>query len=410
MDQQELIKSIAQKNQQKILLLVIDGLGGISHPETNKTELETANLTNLNNLCKKSLCGLITPISQGIIPGSGPAHLALFGYNPLRYQIGRGVLEALGIGVELTKNDLAVRANFATINYSSGVIVDRRAGRISTDENQKLTKILQEKINTIDNVEVIIRSGKEHRFVVIFRAKSPDALSENITSNDPQKENKPPAKITACSADTKAGETANLINKFLESALEILKAEKKANYILLRGFSKYPDIPQMQDVYKLNPACIATYPMYRGLAQLVGMKILHTGEKLQDELQTLKNNFDSYDFFYLHIKETDALGEDGNFSGKVKKLEEIDKILPEIVELKLDVLIITGDHSTPATLKGHSWHNVPFLLYSKNISYSETLEKFTEKECLKGSLGIFPATSVMPLALANTGKLTKFGA
>jgi len=408
MENLELIKSISQKNDKKILLVVIDGLGGIPNPETGKTELETAKTPNLNKLARKSICGLTIPVDYGITPGSGPAHLSLFGYDPIKYQIGRGVLEALGIGIELGKNDLSARANFATINHSTGLITDRRAGRIPTEKNQEICKILQEKIKEIDGTKILIKSGKGHRFVVVFTGEN---LSENITENDPQKENNPPKKIFPSNASSDAERTAKIINKFLEKAVEIIKEHHPANYILLRGFSKYPDIPQMQEIYKLTPAAIATYPMYRGLAQLVGMRILKTGEKTEDEIITLKQEYNNYDFFYIHIKETDAYGEDGNFSAKVRKIEEIDKIIPEFLSLKPDVLVITGDHSTPSVLHGHSWHPVPFLLYSNYTSGIEkNIKKFCERECLNGSLGIFPAINAMPLAMANALKLAKFGA
>ena len=408
MDKLELIKTISQKNDKKILLVVIDGLGGIPNPETGKTELETAKTPNLDKLARKSICGLTIPVDYGITPGSGPAHLSLFGYDPIKYQIGRGVLEALGIGIELGKNDLSARANFATIDHSTGLITDRRAGRIPTEKNQEICKILQEKIKEIDGTKILIKSGKGHRFVVVFTGEN---LSENITENDPQKENNPPKKILPSNASSDAERTANIINKFLEKAVEIIKEHHPANYILLRGFSKYPDIPQMQEIYKLTPAAIATYPMYRGLAQLVGMRILKTGEKTEDEIITLKQEYNNYDFFYIHIKETDAYGEDGNFSAKVRKIEEIDKIIPEFLSLKPDVLVITGDHSTPSVLHGHSWHPVPFLLYSNYTSGIEkNIKKFCERECLNGSLGIFPAINAMPLAMANALKLAKFGA
>ncbi len=264
---------------------------------------------------------------------------------------------------------------------------------------------LQEKIKKIDDVEVIIKPGKEHRFVVVFRG---EGLSESITDNDPQKENMPAKKISASAADGE--KTAKIVNKFLEEVKKIIKDKPPANYILMRGFSKYPDIPQMEDVFALNPAAIATYPMYKGLAQLVGMKILPTGETMEDEIATLKKEWNNYDFFYVHLKKTDAYGEDGNFDGKVKKIEEIDGLMPQFLSLNPDVVIFTGDHSTPAVMKGHSWHFVPFMLYSKYSFGNEEIQKFSERECKKGILGIFNAVNVMPLALGHALKLDKFGA
>lgn len=404
MDKLELLKALSVKNDKKILLLVIDGLGGIPHSGTNKTELETASINNIDNLARVSQCGLTIPVSYGITPGSGPSHLALFGYDPIKYQIGRGILEALGIGLDVGEDDIACRANFATMDYQKNIVIDRRAGRVPTEKTKLLCELLQKKITGIEDVEVIIRPGKGHRFVVIFRGKG---LSDRITENDPQKDNYPPKSIDAVTGE--AEKTARITNIFVNKIKEVIGKEHPANYCLLRGFSKHPDIPSMQSVYKLNPAAIATYPMYRGLSQLVGMKILNAGEKLTDELETLKREYKYHDFFYMHVKETDAFGEDGNFDGKVAKLEEVDKYIPEILSLKPDVLIITGDHSTPAVLKGHSWHNVPLLLYSPEYKMPG-IDRFTEPECLKGSLGILPAAEVMSLALANTFKLAKYGA
>ncbi len=404
---QQLIKKISIKSSTKILMVVLDGLGGVLSPETGKSELESASIPNLDALARKSHCGLIIPVERGITPGSGPAHLSLFGYDPVEYDIGRGVLEALGIGFPLEKDDLACRANFAT--WDGNVITDRRAGRIPTEKNRKLCSLLQENITEIENIQVIIRPGKGHRFVVIFRGRG---LHANLTENDPQKEGHSPIAIKA--RDKESEFSGAIINKFI---LKFLDVEKKnpeefspANYVLMRGFSHCPDIPSMEEIYKLNSAAIATYPMYRGLAQLVGMDILSCkGESIEDEISTLKEQYDKFDFFYFHIKETDALGEDGNFKGKVQSLEKIDRYVPQLVDMKPDVLIITGDHSTPSVLKSHSWHPVPILIYSKFMP-SHAVNGFSEKECLHGSLGIFHSSEIMSIAMANALKLAKYGA
>ncbi len=401
---QEIIKSITRKTESKIVFLVIDGLGGLTNPETGKSELETAEIPNLNRLAKIATCGLSIPIAYGITPGSGPSHLALFGYDPIKYKIGRGILEALGLGVEVGKNDLVARANFATYDYGRNVLIDRRAGRIPTEKCIELCSLLQKTIKKINSTNVSFHPGKEHRFVVVFRGKN---LSEEISENDPQKDGLSPVAIEPLSSVGK--KSAKVVNLFLSKSTEILKELNPANYTLLRGFSVYPKLPTMEEVYPLKPAAIATYPMYRGIARLLGMKILPTGEKLEDEIKTLEENFKEYDFFYLHIKETDLYGEDGNFSAKVKKLEEIDSFLPQVEKLHPDVLVVTGEHSTPAMLKGHSWHPVPFLVYSK-YSSPDGLNGFTEKECRSGSLGLFSAKEIMSLALAHAGKLTKYGA
>ena len=399
---EEIMKSLAIKSKSKIVLLVTDGIGDLPS-ENNKTVLEKAFIPNLNKLASKSACGLTDPISCGITPGSGPAHLSLFGYDPIKYQIGRGVLEALGIGMELTSRDLACRGNFATLN-KEGIITDRRAGRIATELNVKLCALLQDKINQIGNVKAIIRPGKEHRFVVVFRG---DGLEDALSDADPQKVGE---KIKfAESLDSKAKKSVETVNEFIKQATEILKEHHPANTVLLRGFAKHPGLPTMKELFKLKPAAIATYPMYKGLAKLVGMDILETGESLSDEFKTLQDNFSKYDFFYLHIKKTDSYGEDGNFEQKVKVIEEVDKYIPEVLALKPDVLVVTGDHSTPALMKGHSWHPNPFMLFSKYIRVDEA-EQFNEKECVKGGLGRFSAVDILPLMLANALKLQKFGA
>lgn len=398
---ENIIKEISIKTDSKILLLVIDGVGGL--PQDGKTELESAQTPNLDSLASRSICGLTDAIGYGITPGSGPSHLALFGYDPMRYLIGRGVLEALGIGIELTHKDMAARGNFATMD-NRGIIVDRRAGRIPTEKNREICALLTKKIEKIKGVKVFIRPGKEHRFVVIFRG---DGLNGPLSDADPQKNGEKAKPARALSA--KAKKAKEVANSFINKATEVLKGQHPANTVLLRGISKVPRIPSMGELFNLSPAAIATYPMYKGLARLVGMEVLPTGESIQDELNTLKENFGKHDFFYLHIKKTDSFGEDGNFQKKVKVIEEVDRFIPEILNLKFDVIVITSDHSTPSLLKSHSWHPNPFLLHSKFIRVDGT-KRFTERECSRGGLGRFPAVTALPLMLANGLKLEKFGA
>jgi len=398
---EEIIKELAIKNENKIILIVLDGVGGLPY-KMGKTELEYANTPNLDKLAKNSALGLTYPVAIGITPGSGPSHLSLFGYDPVKYNIGRGILEALGLGLELTQDDLPARANFATLK--DGIIVDRRAGRIPTEKNQELCEKLSKNIKKIEDVEVIIKPGKEHRFVVVFRGKG---LESGVSDADPQKEG---LKIKYAQALKKEAEkSARIVNKFIDLVTDLLKNEEKANTCLLRGIDKVPPIPKMSEIFKLNPCAIATYPMYKGLAKLVGMEVLEAGETLSDQVNTLKKYYNNFDFFYFHIKKTDSYGEDGNFDEKVKIIEEFDKILPEILSLDPSVVVITGDHSTPSILKGHSWHPNPFLLYSKYVFTTDS-SRFTEKECLKGSLGQFYSINAMPLMLANSLKLKKFGA
>ncbi|MFN3740436.1 MAG: 2,3-bisphosphoglycerate-independent phosphoglycerate mutase [Thermodesulfovibrionales bacterium] len=400
----DLIKSLIQKNERKIVFVVLDGLGGL--PVNGKTELDAARKPNLDNLARISACGLHVPVFPGITPGSGPGHLGLFGYEPLRYQIGRGVLESLGLGLELTKRDIAIRANYATLK--KGIIVDRRAGRIPTSESAKLTGYLSENIKEIEGVEIIFKPGMEHRFAIVLRF--PEVLKEgadSIMDTDPQKEGREPLPVRAQRPEAEG--VAVVIEKLLNKMIPLLREQEKANYVLLRGISMVPDIPDFGSIYGLRPLCIATYPMYRGLARLIGMDIVDIKGDIPEEIETLKEHYDKYDFFFVHIKKVDSYGEDGNFEGKVKKIEEFDNVLSEILNLKPDVLVITGDHSTPSLLKSHSWHPVPVLLYSSYV-LGGLSSAFTERECAKGELGIFPTVYLMSLVLANSLRLKKFGA
>lgn len=398
---EEIFRSLTIENTSKLVLMVIDGIGGL--PVRGRTELEAANTPNLDRLTRRSTCGLIEPISYGITPGSGPSHLALFGYDPFRYEIGRGVMEALGIGLTLTKEDLAARGNFATIN-EEGLIIDRRAGRISTEKNQKLCDLLQKEISDINGVQVFIYPGKEHRFVIVFKG---EGLRGELTDADPQKEGLKAKGTEALTSE--AQKTAEIVNQYIKKATELLQSFKPANTILLRGFSKIPEIPSMRERFKVRAAAIATYPMYRGLARLVGMEVLSSGETPKEEVVTLREHYDRFDFFYIHFKKPDMAGEDGDYKKKVKAIEEVDRLIPSILKLNPDVLVITGDHSTPTILKSHSWHPNPILLYSKFIR-PDGVKRFTEKDCQKGELGRFPATEILPLMLANGLRLKKFGA
>jgi len=402
MTRQELVKELAIENDTKMVLLVMDGVGDLPG-EDGKTALEKARTPNFDRLAREATLGMTVPVARGITPGSGPGHLGLFGYNPIENLIGRGVLEALGIDMELTHSDVAARGNFATMD-DNGVIVDRRAGRLPTEENQKLCAMMSEKIKKIGNAEVIIRSVKEHRFVVVLRG---EGLCGDIADTDPQK-----TGVKALNAQPlkhEANETAKLIDEFVNYANEVLKHSHPANTVLLRGFAQYPDIPKFGEMNKVRAAAIANYPMYRGLARLVGMEVVPTGDTIESEFETLLEDWDKYDFFYLHIKKTDSYGEDGNRDGKVHIIEEVDGCLPKLLDLKPDVLVVGGDHSTPAPLKGHSWHPSPLLLLSKYI-ISDSAKRWTERNCASGGLGIMSAQDVIPLMLANALRLKKFGA
>ena len=397
-DKLDLMKEISIASPSKIVLLVIDGLGGLPHPKTGKTELETAKTPNLDRLAGKGVCGLVEPVSPGITPGSTPGHLALFGYDPLKFNVGRGVVEAIGIDFELKPADVAARGNFCTVD-ERGLVTDRRAGRISTEKCAELCQLLDGLV--IDGVKLVVRPAKGHRFIAVFRG---EGLSSEISDSDPQQVGIAPKAVKA--QKVKAAKMAKTANEFIAQARKGLAKHRPANMILLRGFSSRPNIPTMPEVYKLKPAAIASYPMYRGLARLVGMQVLETATGIKEEFNTLKQNYNNYDFFFVHIKETDSAGEDGDFERKVGIIEELDKSLPDLAP---DVIVVTGDHSTPTLLKGHSWHPVPILLYSRWCRPDRVAE-FSESACILGGLGRFSATEIMPLAMANALKLTKFGA
>jgi 2,3-bisphosphoglycerate-independent phosphoglycerate mutase len=395
------MKKLSRTSPSKIVLLVLDGLGGLPDTKTGKTELESARKPNLNRIARDSLCGLTDPVSPGITPGSAPGHLAIFGYDPIKYSIGRGVVEALGIDLELRPDDIAARGNFCTVD-NRGIITDRRAGRPTTDENVQLCRLLND--ITIDGAEISVLPVKEHRFVLILRG---EALSHELADSDPQQAGLAPKKVEPLSPQ--AQRTAEIVNNFISQASMQLQHEPSANMVLLRGFSRYPDIPSIPEIYKLKAAAIATYPMYRGLAKVVGMQMLPSGESMTEQLNSLHHYYADYDFFFIHFKNTDARGEDGNFRAKVQAIEELDDALPSLLSLDPEVLVITGDHSTPATLAMHSWHPVPFMLRSRWCR-SDNVTEFSEQACLAGGMGRFPATEIMPLAMANALKLNKFGA
>ncbi len=401
MDNLELMRELSQPSPSKIVFFVLDGLGGLPHPKTGKTELETARTPNLDRLATSGICGLAEIVGAGITPGSSAGHLALFGYDPLRFTIGRGVLEAVGIDFNLEPKDIAARGNFCTVD-EAGLVTDRRAGRISNEKCTELCQLLDSTV--IDGVKALVRPVREHRFVVVFRG---GGLNDKVTDSDPQQTGVAPKIITAL--EPKAASLADVANKFIGRAKKILAEQYPANMVLLRGFSHRPELPSMADVYKLKPAAIAVYPMYKGLARLIGMEILKTGTNIDDEFVTLRQNYVGYDFFFLHVKWLDSAGEDGDFNRKVKVIEEFDRALADAISLEPDVMVVAGDHSTPAAFRGHSWHPVPVLLYSKWCR-PDRADEFSESACLSGGLGHFPATQIMPLAMAHALKLTKFGA
>lgn len=401
MDLHDLIVELKEENKSKIVMLVADGLGGLPMVAGGKTELESASTPHLDTLAREGICGMTIPVLPGITPGSGPGHLGLFGYDPLKYRIGRGILEALGINFEISNRDVAVRGNFCTVD-TEGKISDRRAGRPSTEKCVAMCKKLKQ--IKIPGVEIFVEPVREHRFVVVFRA---DGLSDRVNDTDPQQVGLKP--LTAKGEDAASQKTAEITNKFAQEAGLILAQESPTNMVTLRGFATYPKIATMQQVYGLKSAAIAVYPMYKGLARLVGMDILNAGSTLADQIETLKKSWNDYDFFFMHYKYTDSTGEDGNFQAKVEMIEKLDAVIPAIKSLNPNVFIVTGDHSTPSKLKSHSWHSVPTLISSPNCR-TDGVTEFGESFCLQGGLGQFEAKYLMSLAMAHAGRLGKYGA
>ncbi len=401
----DLIRQLAVPNDTKIVLVVVDGLGGLPHPDTGRSELEAANTPQLDRLAADSDCGLTVPVAAGVTPGSGPGHLALFGYNPLRYTVGRGVLEALGIDFDLQPQDVAARGNFCTLD-AEGRISDRRAGRIATEQTVALCEALGR--IELPGAHLFVQPVREHRFVLVLRPEgSANGLSDRLADTDPQREGVAPLEPQALAPEAEA--TAELVRRFVAGSRQVLNGRSPANGLTLRGFASHPRFPSFPETFGLRAAAIAGYPMYRGLAKLVGMAVLPTGSAFEDELATVRERWDDFDFFFVHYKAADTAGEDGDFERKSAALVAFDKAVPSLRELGAGVLIIAGDHSTPAVLAGHSWHPVPFLL-SSAWTRGDDVDAFNERVCLRGSLGTFPAAEVMSLAMAHAGRLTKYGA
>ena len=398
----DLAKRLQRPATSRILLVVLDGLGGLPHPTTGRSELETAPTPNLDALAARSSLGLSLPVGWGITPGSGPGHLALFGYDPLQFEIGRGVLEAVGINFDLSPDDVAARGNLCTLDDQRR-ITDRRAGRLPDEEASAILAQLRG-IDLGDGLQLFLEPVREHRFVLVLRG---DALSAAVTDTDPQRTDAAPLPCEPL--EPAARRTADAVNRLVAAAEAILAPRKTANGLLLRGFAKTPSLPQLPDVWGLRPASCALYPMYRGLAALAGMTPLPAGDSLADQIAALRDHWQRFDFFFLHFKGADSAGEDGDFDTKVTRLGEFDAHLPDLLDLQPDVLLITGDHSTPALMAAHSWHPVPFLLHSPWVR-PDPDARFDERHCARGAMGAFPAKEALPLAMAHARRLAKFGA
>jgi len=397
------LKPLLDDNGSKIVLLVLDGLGGISINPEGKSALEKASTPNLDRLAEIGTLGQTIPIRYGITPGSGPAHLALFGYEPLEYVIGRGALSASGINLEVKAGDIAARGNLCTLD-DSGNVTDRRAGRISHHDAAPIINLLNEV--HIPDVEVEVHQVKEYRFVIVMRGKG---LHPALNDTDPQETGVLPLQVEAQHPD--ADKAASLMRKWIKAAYQVLADQPIANGFLLRGFATDPGLPSYKDAYELEAVCIAEYPMYKGVSRLVGMDVIEVdGEGPAAEFKTAQKHWEKYDFFFIHVKKTDSYGEDGNLDAKAKIIEDVDQALPILLDLNPDVLIVTGDHSTPALLKSHSWHPVPFLLWAPKTHRTDLEKSFTERNCARGGLGTFPAVETMSLALAHAERLQKFGA
>ncbi len=398
-----LLTELLISSSSKIVFLIMDGLGGIQMEGKGGTELQVARTPNLDQLAEVSSCGLLEPVAPGITPGSGPAHFALFGYDPVQYNIGRGILEATGIDFPLTERDVVARINFATVD-GQGKVIDRRAGRISTEVNERICRKIQEGMKMLSGIQVLVEPVKEHRAVLVLRG---EGLRGEIQDTDPEREEVLPLEPKALIPEAEG--TASLVKSFLTQTRKILSDEPKANMVLLRGFAKHTRYPTMKERYGLNSLAIAAYPMYRGISRLVGMTVLPDVANLEQEFRALADNFPKYDFFFLHVKQTDSRGEDGNFDAKVAVIEEVDRYLPRVRSLNPDVLVVTGDHSTPAKMASHSWHPLPIILHS-SYCLIDGVKKFDEVSCLQGALGRMRSVELMPLVLANARRLNKFGA
>jgi 2,3-bisphosphoglycerate-independent phosphoglycerate mutase len=401
MNLHDLIRELREPAETKIVLLVADGLGGLPLEPHGATELESARTPNLDALAREGVCGLSVPVLPGITPGSGPGHLGLFGYDPLEYRIGRGILEALGINFQVGPDDVAARGNFCTVDCE-GRITDRRAGRPTTERCVEMCRHLQQ--IRIPRLEVFVEPVREHRFVVAFRGKG---LGDTVNDTDPQQVGARPLEAKGADAPSRA--TADAVNRFVAEAARVLASHAPTNMVTLRGLARHPTIESFRDIYGLRAAALAVYPMYKGLARLVGMDVVDAGTTLTDQTEALRRLYTEYDFFFIHFKYTDSTGEDGNFAAKVEMIERLDAEVPKVRALNPDVLIVTGDHSTPSKLRGHSWHPVPTLLWARTCR-PDAVTEFGETQCLRGGLGQFQAKYLLPLAMAHALRLGKYGA
>lgn len=394
---------LAEPSGGRIVLVVLDGLGGLPHPDTGRTELESADTPNLDALAKRAALGLSLPVGRGITPGSGPGHLALFGYDPVEYAVGRGVLSALGVGCDIRVGDIAVRLNFATLD-ADGRVLDRRAGRPKDAENRRLVAKLRENVTAPEGVQVFFEPEKEHRAVLVLRG---EGLEAELGDTDPQETGVPPLAVEAKGEGSRRA--ASILQGVLDRARAVLSDEPAANALLARGIDAYQPFPSFEGRFRLRANAIARYPMYLGVAKLVGMETNAIAADDAGSIATLETTYGAFDFHFVHFKAMDSRGEDGDFEAKSQAIAAADALVPRIMALEPDVLVVTGDHSTPSSLRAHSWHGVPLMIVSPWTRPSQRAE-FGERACAYGELGMVPAKELMTLALAHAGRLAKYGA
>jgi 2,3-bisphosphoglycerate-independent phosphoglycerate mutase len=400
--QETVVTEMARPEGSKALLLVMDGLGGYRTAERG-SELTEASTPNLDRLAGEGSLGLHDPVTRGITPGSGAGHLGLFGYDPLNYEIGRGALSAAGIGFELQPGDVAARVNFCTL-APDGTISDRRAGRLPTEEAAAICELLMREVQLDGDVEFFLRPEREHRGLLVLRGKG---LDRDLTDTDPQVTGVPPLEPEARTPE--AARTAELVSQVLDQARSLLAGRERGNFLLLRGFDSVKDMPSFPDRYQVKALAIAAYPMYVGISRLLGFETHQVEGAAKEEVDALAELLPDHDFVFMHIKKTDSAGEDGDFERKVAAIEEVDALIPRILEAGVEVLAVTGDHSTPAQMAAHSWHPVPVLLWGGTAA-ADGLPGFDEVNCRQGSLGRFEAKHLLPQLLAAAGRLTKYGA
>ncbi|MGH2767560.1 MAG: 2,3-bisphosphoglycerate-independent phosphoglycerate mutase [Actinomycetota bacterium] len=396
-----LVASLATDGPGKIVLVVMDGLGGI-RTAASGSELAEARTPDLDRLAGEGSSGLHTVVAPGITPGSGAGHLALFGYDPLVYQLGRGVLSAAGVGFDLTPGDVAARVNFCTLD-GSGAVVDRRAGRISDEVNRRLCRAIREHLDLGGKAEVFLETERDHRALLVLRG---EGLSPKVADTDPQITGALPKDPEALVPE--AGPTAALLSEALTQIRSILAGER-ANFILLRGFDSLRELPSFGDRYRLRAVGVAAYPMYLGIARLLGMASVASPPVFAGTVDAVEQAWEAHSFFYVHYKKTDSSGEDGNFEAKVSAIEEVDAEMPRIEALGPEVICVTGDHATPSQLRAHSWHPVPFLMWGPRVGV-DSVSRFDEEAARVGAFGLQSAKDLMALMLAAAGRLAKFGA